>query len=151
MNALTVGQTSKMFEFLPQNLQGTICKNFDNVRKHEMIKYMKVLTLYRNVCAHSERLFSYRTHKDIPDTVLHGKLNILKSGTKYNKGKNDLFSVVIALRYLLPKEDFAIFKNQLIKLLKHYSNTSHPIATNILYEHMGFPENWQHITKFRKI
>ena len=49
----------KMFEFLPQNMQGTICQDFGNVKKNEMIKYLKVLTLYRNVCAHNERLSSH--------------------------------------------------------------------------------------------
>ena len=32
-----------MFEFLPQNMQGTICQDFGNVKKNEMIKYLKVL------------------------------------------------------------------------------------------------------------
>ena len=73
MNTLTFGQISKMFEFLPQNIQGTVCQDFGNVKKNEMIKYLKVLTLYRNVCAHNERLFSYRTYIDIPDTLLHKK------------------------------------------------------------------------------
>ena len=59
MNTLTFGQISKMFEFLPQNMQGTICQDFGNVKKNEMIKYLKVLTLYRNVCAHNERLSSH--------------------------------------------------------------------------------------------
>ena len=31
---------------------------------------MKVLTLYRNVCAHNERLFSYKSRFDIPDTII---------------------------------------------------------------------------------
>ena len=47
MNTLTFGQISKMFEFLPQNMQGTICQDFGNVKKNEMMKYLKVLTLYR--------------------------------------------------------------------------------------------------------
>ena len=88
-----------MFEFLLQNMQGLICQNFGNIKKNEMISYLKVLTLYRNVCAHNERLFSYRTYIDIPDTLIHKRLNIPKSGSKYICGKNDLFSVVIAFRY----------------------------------------------------
>lgn len=76
MNTLTFGQISKMFEFLPQNMQGAICQDFGNIKKNEMIKYLKVLTLYRNVCAHNERLFSYHTYIDIPDTLLHKKLGI---------------------------------------------------------------------------
>lgn len=151
MNTLTFGQISKMFEFLPQNMQGTICRDFGNVRKNEMIKYLKVLTLYRNVCAHNERLFSYRTYIDIPDTLLHKKLGISKNGSKYKYGKNDLFSVVIAFRYLLPKLDFLMFKKQLLHSLGRYEKRNTNLKRKVLMEYIGFPENWKEITKFRKI
>lgn len=151
MNTLTFGQISKMFEFLPQNMQGTICRDFTNVKKNEMIKYLKVLTLYRNVCAHNERLFSYRTFIDIPDTILHEKLDILKNGSKFIYGKNDLFSVVIAFLYLLPKSDFQQFKVQMVRLLTRYEKKSSCLTINHLLEYMGFPQNWKDITKFRKI
>ena len=151
MNTLTFGQISKMFEFLPQNMQGTICRDFTNVKKNEMIKYLKVLTLYRNVCAHNERLFLYRTFIDIPDTILHKKLDILKNGSKYIYGKNDLFSVVIAFRYLLPKSDFQRFKNQMVRLFKRYEKNCSCLTINHLLKYMGFPQNWKEITKYRKI
>lgn len=151
MNTLTFGQISKMFEFLPQNMQGMICQDFGNVQKNEMIKYLKVLTLYRNVCAHNERLFSYHTYIDIPDTLLHKKLGIVKNGSKYVYGKNDLFSVVIAFRYLLPQKDFLKFKKQMIHILKSYESQNSNLKRNDLFKYMGFPENWKDLTKFRKI
>lgn len=151
MNTLTFGQISKMFEFLPQNMQGKICRDFGTVKKNEMIKYLKVLTLYRNVCAHNERLFSYHTYIDIPDTLLHEKMSISKNGSKYRCGKNDLFSVVITLRYLLPKSDFWALKNQIIHVLNNYDNQKLNLAKNVLFEYMGFPDNWKDITKYRKI
>ncbi len=55
----------------------------------------------RNVCTHGERLFTYRTTDSIPDLPIHMKLKIAQKGTQYVNGKNDLFSVVIALRYML--------------------------------------------------
>ena len=151
MNTLTFGQISKMFEFLPQNMQGAICQDFGNVKKNEMIKYLKVLTLYRNVCAHNERLFSYHTYIDIPDTLLHKKLGISKNGSKYIYGKNDLFSVVITFRYLLPKTDFLLFKKQLLHIFYRYEKRNSNLKLNDLFEYMGFPINWKEITKFRKI
>lgn len=151
MNTLTFGQISKMFEFLPQNIQGTVCQDFGNVKKNEMIKYLKVLTLYRNVCAHNERLFSYRTYIDIPDTLLHKKMNISKNGSKYIYGKNDLFSIVIAFRYLLSKTDFIQFKKQLLHIFSKYEKLNSNLKLNVLFEYMGFPTNWQEITKFNKI
>jgi abortive infection bacteriophage resistance protein len=151
MNTLTFGQISKMFEFLPQNMQGAICQDFGNIKKNEMIKYLKVLTLYRNVCAHNERLFSYHTYIDIPDTLLHKKLGISKNGSKYIYGKNDLFSVVITFRYLLPKTDFLLFKKQLWHIFDRYQKQNLNLKLNDLFEYMGFPCNWKEITKFRKI
>lgn len=151
MNALTFGQISKMFEFLPQNMQGIICQDFGSVKKNEMIKYLKVLTLYRNVCAHNERLFLYRTYIDIPDTILHLKLNIPKNGAKYRYGKNDLFSVTIAFRYLLSKSDFLQFKKQLVHIFYCYGNQNTNLDLKCLLEYMGFPQNWKEITRFRKI
>ena len=151
MNTLTFGQISKMFEFLPQNMQGAICQDFGDVKKNEMIKYLKVLTLYRNVCAHNERLFFYHTYIDIPDTLLHEKLSISKNGSKYIYGKNDLFSVVITFRYLLPKTDFLLFKKQLWHIFDRYQKQNSNLKLNDLFEYMGFPSNWKEITKFRKI
>ena len=151
MNTLTFGQISKMFEFLPQNMQGLVCRDFGNVKKNEMIKYLKVLTLYRNVCAHNERLFSYRTYIDIPDTLLHEKLGISKMGSKYRYGKNDLFSVVIAFRYLLSRSDFMEFKRKLLNVLEHYERQSLNLELSVLLEYMGFPKNWKDITRFSKI
>lgn len=60
-----------------------------------------MLALYRNVCAHGERLLSRRCHVEIPDTTLHAKLGIEKIGADYACGKVDAFSAAIALRYLL--------------------------------------------------
>ena len=151
LNALTFGQISKMFEFLPQNIQGLICQDFGNIKKNEMIKYLKVLTLYRNVCAHNERLFSYHTYIDIPDTLIHKRLNIPKSGSKYICGKNDLFCVVITFRYLLPQADFLVFKKQLVHIFNQYEKKISNLRLDKLYEYMGFPSNWKHITKFHKI
>lgn len=151
LNALTFGQISKMFEFLPQNLQGLICQDFGNIKKNEMIKYLKVLTLYRNVCAYNDRLFSYHISIDIPDTLIHKKLNIPEKGSKYKYGKNDLFSVVIAFRYLLPQNDFLRFKKQLVHIFNQYEKKNSNLRLYKLYEYMGFPSNWKHITKFRKI
>lgn len=150
-NALTFGQISKMFEFLLQNIQGLICQDFGNIKKNEMIKYLKVLTLYRNVCAHNERLFSYHTYIDIPDTLIHKRLNIPKSGSKYICGKNDLFCVVITFRYLLPQADFLVFKKQLVHIFNQYEKKISNLRLDKLYEYMGFPSNWKHITKFHKI
>ncbi len=102
-----------MYKVFPQTLRSKICKNFDCVNQRQMEQFLSVLTKFRNVCAHGERLFTYRTIDNISDLPLHQKMSIPKRGIQYVYGKNDLFAVVIAFRYLLSTEDFSAFKQKL--------------------------------------
>lgn len=69
------------------------------------------------MCAHGERLYSFRIRETIPDTPLHDKLKIVKKKGQFVSGKSDLFAVVIALRYLIGNEDFKKFKRDLLRLI----------------------------------
>lgn len=149
INALTFGQTSKMYSFLLSKTQSKVSLNFEHVNEKELEQYLKVLVLYRNTCAHNERLFSYKVYSEIPDTNLHRKLGIPKTGNQYVKGKKDLFSVVIAFRYLLPSEDFVLFKKDLVKLIDKYISNTSRITEEELLEMMGFPTNWKDITRYK--
>ena len=53
----------------------TIVKLIATLNQHHMEQFLSVLTKYRNVCAHGERLFTYRTVDAIADTPLHKKLS----------------------------------------------------------------------------
>lgn len=112
-------------------------------------KYLKILTLFRNVCAHNERLYSFRIQIDFPDTILHAKLGIPKKRSQYLLGKRDLFGLLIAFRYLLPRQDFLQFKHSFICILNKYTKSSHQISEVTLLGMMGFPSNWKGITKYR--
>lgn len=149
MNALTFGQLSKMYSFLPQQIKSKVSKNFKNVNERELEQYLKVLVLYRNVCAHNERLFSHKVYSEIPNTKLHQKLNIPKTGSQYLMGKRDLFGVVIAFRYLLSKTDFLDFKRELSRMIDKYIKQSQRLSEEELLCYMGFPANWKMITRYK--
>ncbi len=149
INAMTFGQISKMYSFLTSKIQSRISKNFKRVNERELEQYLKVLVLYRNVCAHNERLFSHKVYSEIPNTVLHSKLHITQAGSQYKQGKKDLFGVVIAFRYLLPTDSFLQFKRNLVLLIDKYVRNSSRITETELLEQMGFPENWKLITRYR--
>lgn len=149
MKTLTFGQMSKMYSFLTTSMKTKISRHFDYVSEKELIQYMKVLTLYRNVCAHNERLFSYKSRFDIPDTILHRKMKLPQNGNKYKCGKNDLFSVVIAFRMLLAKEDFAEFKKSLNQIINQYMKKTGNLSQDLFFKAMGFPENWKNISRYK--
>ena len=93
---------------------------------------LSTLNLFRNICAHNNRIYNYKINNDemqLSDLDVHCKLNIPKDkNNKYIKGKNDLFAVLISLKYLLSKDDFndlvndqerlSIFQNQTYKLFQ---------------------------------
>lgn len=149
IKVLTFGNISKLYQCFTQDLKVKVSKNYVNVNEKELVQYLKVLTKFRNVCAHSDRLFSFITQDDIPDTVIHSKLEIAKRGHQYIYGKRDLFSVVIAFRYLLPKEDFLMFKKILGKTMDRFIVQIKNISYCELRHEMGFPENWKKISSYR--
>ncbi len=148
-NVLTFGSLSKMFTVLPQSIKSRICKHFNNINQNQMDSFLSVLTKYRNVCAHGECLFSYKTVDSISDTSLHEKLKLSKKGNQYIKGKQDLFAVVIVFRYLLPNSDFLTFKRKLIMEIENVVQLNQHVSREELLDLMGFSNNWIRISRYQ--
>ena len=149
LNTLTFGQTSKMYSFFTTSIQSKISANFKKVSEKELSQYLKVLTHFRNICAHNERLFSFKSRYEIPDTDLHRKMRIPKKGEHYNYGKSDIFAVLIALKYLLSREEFLEMKKELSKLITFFKNRTSAEKTEKLLRAMGMPINWTSITRYK--
>lgn len=149
MKTLTLGQTSKMYSFMLTSIKSKISIHYDHITEKELIQYLKVLTVFRNICAHNERLFSFVTRFEIPDTALHKKMGIPKKGTQYLYGKHDMFALLIALRYILDKEEFNVLKKELTKLFNTFSTTTSTTQKNKLLQAMHFPSNWANITRYK--
>ena len=102
-----------------------------------------IITKYRNICAHGNRLFNAKTQDSIPDLVAHKKLRIPKINFRYQQGKSDLFATVISLKYLLDAADFRQFYSDLKKVIKKYTPSDKTM------ELMGFPANWMSILRIK--
>jgi abortive infection bacteriophage resistance protein len=150
LNTVTFGTLSKMYMYLTQDLQIKVSRNFPGVNESQLSKVLSILSKYRNVCAHNERLFTHTVKESIPDMPLHHKLGIPKKGGQYIQGKSDLFSVVISLRYLLLGEDFLQFKKELVARIETFKKNSGAIQEAELLSAMGFSENWKRITAYHK-
>ncbi len=146
MKALTLGTISKMYSFLPQNIQYKISREFQYVNEGMLVQMLDLLARVRNVCAHNERLYDYTYRKGtIDDTDLHEVLSIPKRKDQYIKGKNDLFAVVIVLKYMLEDADFKKFIDALDDAVECLFETTKQIQRSQLYRYMGFPEDWKDI------
>lgn len=150
VNALTFGQISKMYSLLPFSLQSAVAQEYPHVNEKELEQFLRCLTFYRNVCAHNECLYCFSSRRDIPDTNLHRKLNIPKTGTQYTQGKRDYFALVIAFRYLLSDDSFKKFKKSLVSLIRTYQKESSRLTQQQLYDKLGFPSNWMKLTQYKR-
>ena len=74
---------------------------------------------------------------------------IEKIGPDYACGKVDVFSAVIALRYLLRDDEFKAFKAKLVKCVNGYLSSDESIGEERLLEAMGFPAEWKKITRYK--
>ena len=144
MNVLTLGQLSKMYASQKGRIQIKICQDFGALRVNELGKMLAVMTKFRNVCAHSDRLFDFRTKDALLDCNLFASLSIPKEKGRYIYGKNDLFAQVMILKSLLSEADFYSYFQCLQECFE-----KHPIHKAVL-DKMGFPSNWEQIDEVQK-
>ena len=140
-----------MYQYATTDIRTKISKNFQNVSEKQLHQFINIVGKCRNVCAHGERLFSFRINETIPDTLLHQKLQIARVNNHYVHGKQDLFAVVIALRYLISNDEFKRFKASLSDLIKTVLKQCPHLTEEQLLDNMGFPANWDKISRYKKI
>lgn len=144
LNVLTLGQISKVYAGQKGRIKILICRDFGNLKINDMEKMLTVMTKFRNVCAHNDRLFDFHTKDAILDMDIHKRLRIPKIQGRYLNGKNDLFAQVIILKLLLSEDDFRSFYQALCRCLN-----KNPIHEMVL-DRMGFPEDWKRIVRIKK-
>lgn len=126
-----------------------ISKQFEAVSERELGQFLKSMTNFRNLCAHNERLFSFRNSVDIPNKRLHEALAIEQKGDTYTQGKRDMFALVITFRYLLPRKEFLKYKKELIRLIEQVKKESAFLTDEMLMHEMAFPPCWKKIAKYK--
>lgn len=145
VNILTLGNISKFFSALKQPQKQQIAKDF-NLTDNILEDYIKVLTLFRNICAHEERCYCINFKDQIKNTSHHQRLNIpLNKSGDYIMGKKDFFALLIVLKELLPKKDFKTLKLKLDKNIVELEKELKSISINDIYLKMGFPTSWKQL------
>ena len=142
IQSITFGSLSKMYMFSYQHLQSQVSRNFDCIYPNHLCKMLNIMSKFRNVCAHGERLYNFKTRNSILDLPIHNNIE------NYNpNSKNDVFNLLICFKYLSAGYDFVT----LIQSIDEMIDTTKPFLgdyyTSKLLSSMGFPENWKDITK----
>ncbi|MCI8346642.1 MAG: Abi family protein [Bacilli bacterium] len=146
VNAMTLGRLSQFYSLMNQSVRVKVSKHW-NIKEEELDQYIKVLAYYRNLCAHDERIYDAKSNQDIPDTIYHSELNISQTNARYDNGKNDLFSLIIVLKILLPDDDFTNMCNKIEGRMISLRKKVVHISCETIFHKMGFPSGWIKIKK----
>lgn len=149
VNTLTLGTISTFYANLKQRDKNDIGRFF-HLRPEELRSILQVLSIFRNACAHDERLYNLKSMNrnmrpnNIATLPLHNILNIpVNGGNNHMQGKNDLFAIVIIFKTLLSEDSFkqiyAAFDSQMTALSKKLTT----ISMSTVEHAMGFIENWR--------
>ena len=144
VKVLSFGIISELYCILKPEDQLAIA-DFYGLKIDTLETYLSILANYRNLCAHEDILYEHRTQRRIPNDQIHEILNIDKIEGEYLYGKNDLFAVIIIMRYMLTKEDFMKFLEEISKEIEILDEKINIVPLSDILNSIGFPNNWKDI------
>ena len=142
VKVLSFGIVSELYTILKEEDQNSI-SNFYKTDPSTLAIYLNILSNYRNLCAHEEILYDHRTQRVIPDNKYHEKLEIPKKEDEYIYGKNDLFSVIIILKFMLDEREFRNLMNEISYEIDLLGGRLKTVKVDQILEQIGFPPNWR--------
>lgn len=143
---LSFGMINELYSILKPDDKLSIAEYY-NLDVETLGIYIALLSNYRNLCAHEDIVYEHRTQKFIPDTIYHRELNIPVMNDEYIYGKNDIFAVIIMLKYMLDESNFTDMVNEIEYELSLLDGRVDVIPQSKILDRMGFPENWGEISK----
>lgn len=148
VNILTIGSVSRIYGKLKDSDKITVAKNY-KLPYDYLGSYIRHINLLRNICAHNDVLYRYKSINSIPQKIknvkdIYEELGILKNPKtgRYFKGSNDFLATIIIFKLLLSKENFNLFYTKFKGLLSKLKKTLSPIFYEKILDEMGLPENW---------
>ncbi|MEW5321325.1 Abi family protein [Geobacillus thermoleovorans] len=147
---LTLGNIQNFYICLDDSIQNKIAQDFANSYRRDynssihftsdmLVNILKTATLFRNVCAHEERLYNFRLEKPARSrkisVALGIPINLLDKG--------NFFTMLSFLKLVIPRSDHKSLIRNLKHLFGHYSNQFSSVTFDEILNEMGFDPNWE--------
>ena len=152
IRALSFGTTSIFYKYMIDSEKEIIASNY-HVNASQLENILEVIVSFRNIVAHGERTYCAK----LPRTRLSTNLNISKKLSiplnekgEYKYDRNDLLSLIIGCKYLLPDIEFINFITELDLNLQALAKQLTPYMLNRIKIQMGlWADNWKTLPKFK--
>ena len=145
VKVLSFGVISDLYSILKPDDKVGIASIY-NISIENLESFLPILSNYRNLCAHEDILYDHKTDRSIANTSSHQRLNIPRMDNEYIYGKNDIFAVVIIMKYLLTDEEFLDMMREIQYEIELLAGKMHSININKILDRIGFPINYMELT-----
>lgn len=149
VNVLTFGKIENFYKNMKPEDKTVVSKQF-NLQPNELAKFMHMLALARNKCAHDERFFDIKFKERIHTKSIKNfsVLGIIRAADgSYNYGTNDAYAIAIMFALLLSKSDLKDFISSMKSAFDKLQKQLHTIPAADIMSIMGYDMNWMNLEK----
>ena len=144
VKVLSFGIVSELYTIMKPEDQEAIA-NIYNIDVDDLLIFLPILANFRNLCAHEDILYNHRTQRKILDNKYHYSLNIPLMDGEYIYGKNDLFAVILIMKFMLREEEFRLLVREISYEMDILSGKIKTIPIEKVLDRIGFPDNYKDI------
>ena len=141
VKVLSFGIVCELYSIMKSEDQEMIANIF-HLKVSDLLSFLPILANYRNLCAHEDILYDHKTASMIENNKYHAILNIAEKDNEYICGKNDLFALIIILKFLLRKEEFRLMMKEIEYEVCMLDGIIEVIEIDEILNKMGFPKNY---------
>lgn len=151
VNVLTFGKITNFYFNMKMDDKRNVAKFF-SVDVRELHKYMTMLGLARNKCAHDERFFDIKFKQRLHTKGIKSfkKLRLVtQPDGSYKSGTNDAYAIAIIFAIILSKQDLREFISAMKSAFSKLEKQLHTISINEVMNVMGFNKDWTKLVNLR--
>ena len=141
VKVLSFGIVCELYTILKPEDKIAIADIF-NTSTYYLDDFLPLLANYRNLCAHEDIVYEHRTERYIDNNKYHELLKIPKMDDEYIYGKNDVFVLIIILKFMLKQDQFHDMMKEIEYKIKKLDGRIDSIPIDKILDRMGFPKNY---------
>lgn len=149
VNVLTFGKIENFYKNMKPVDKTVVAKQF-GLQPDELAKFMHMLALARNKCAHDERFFDIKFKERIHTKSIKNfsVLGIIRAADgSYTYGTNDAYAIAIMFALLLSKTDLKEFVSSMRLAFNKLQKQIHTISATAIMAIMGYGHGWDNLVK----
>lgn len=144
VKVLSFGIVAELFGILKDEDREMIASIY-NIDDDTLLIFLSLLANFRNICAHEDIFYDHRTGRRIPDNKYHRLLGIEMDEEGYVFGKNDLYALVLIMKYMLSDTEFRDLIHEINYELDILNGRVNSVSIVEILKKIGFPINWTDI------